>query len=373
MATGNMPDALSAYDAATWAALRGRRDEIVAAAAYLNAMVRGDVGGKLGEAKIYLALGDAAAARLGIQPDFELKRETIAGTIAALAGDNEAAVAAHEKAFLASQRQLGPENPALWQDELILATTLSKAHIFARAVTHYDHAMALREKIVGPDHTDIAVLLSNAGVAYAKVGDKAKGRRAFERALAIREKAYGKGNPLLIATLNNYADFLKSEREWDAAAATIDRAVAIAKVAPGVDHPLYHLSATTQAEILGGAGKVADARKQFDELIANERRLKSETLPTTLSARADLELAQQKWTDAAAYAQQAVAEFERLGGVENSELFGPLVVLAKARAALGDKEAAKPLLERAMAIGTTAGMGDVELQPAKAALAALAP
>ncbi len=373
MSTGNQQGAVEAYQQSTWAALRGKRDDLAAGAAYMNATISADVLGKPDQAQIYLDLGDAAAARSGVAGALELKRHTIAGLVAAKRGDNAAAVAEHEKAFAISQRVLGPDGPAVWGDEVMLATTLTKAQLYTRAAEHFEHALVVREKIVGRDHGDIATILSMLGIAYNGLGEKAKARAAYERALAIREKLYGKNNPLLLTTLNNYADFLRTQGDWPAAQAMIDRAMQIAKVAPGMEHPLTHTVATSHAEIVGGSGRIAEARSLFDDLVALEQRTHSDTLPVTLAARAELELRAGAWTDAASYAEQAIAGFERAGGAENSELVGPLVALAKARIGLGDKTAAKPLVERALAIGAANGKSETELKPARDVLASLRP
>jgi eukaryotic-like serine/threonine-protein kinase len=371
--TGNATDGAQAYEDAIWTALRGRRDDLVAGASYLYATITADVMGRTSEAQIFLELGDAAADRAGVTPVFALRRHTITGLLAAKRGDNQAAVAEHEKAFAESQRLLGPEGPGVWSDEVMFATTLTKAQLYARAAEHFEHAMALREKIVGRDHADIAVILSMLGIAYAHLGESAKAKLAYERALAVREKAYGKNNPMLLTTLNNYADTMRMAGDWPAAQALIDRAMSIAAVAPGSEHPLYHVVATSRAEIIGGSGKVAEARKLFDELIANERRLHSETLAVTLGARAELEVREHAWADAARFAEQAIGELERAGGADNSELVAPLVVLAKARIGLGARPEAKPLLERALAIGTKAGKSEAELKPTRDVLATFAP
>ncbi|HEY5924410.1 MAG TPA: tetratricopeptide repeat protein [Kofleriaceae bacterium] len=373
ISTGNAAEAVSAYQNASWAALRGKRDDLAAAAAYMSAMITSDVLGNPTEAQIFVDLGDAAAARAGLSSVLEQKRHTVAGLVAAKRGDNEAAVAAHEKALAAAQRIAGPDDAAVWGDEVMLATTLLKAQLYTRAVKHFEHAMSVREKIVGSDHADIAVMLTMAGVAYSHLGERGKAKAAYDRALAIREKAYGKRNPLLITTLNNYADLLRMQEDWPAAQAMIDRAMDIAKIAPGPDHPLSHTVATSHAEIVGGSGKIVEARKLFDELLARERRLSSETLPITLAARAELELRQRAWADAAMFAEQAIAAFERAGGMENSELVAPLVTLAKARIGAGDRAVAKPLVERALAIGTKAGKTPTELKPARDVLATLPP
>ena len=371
IANDNIDDAVAVYRAAIWAAVRGKRDDLAAMSSFMLAMVTSDRLGRPVDAKIWLEFGEAITARAGLHLAVEHRRFTAAGMIAAQLGDNAAAVEAHQKAFAAAQRTAAPGDPGLWADELVLATTLTKANVYRKAVEHLEHAMALREATVGRDHTDIAIILTNLGNCYSHLGEGTKARAAFQRALAIRELAYGKRHPLLVPTLNNYADYLKLEGDFASALPLIERAVQIAEKIPGKEHASYHHVATTYAEVLGGSGRLVQARTLFDELIAAEVRLASTTMPITLAARAELEIRERAWPAATQFAEQAIAAFEKAGGVDNPELVGPLVTLARARIGVGKRDEAKPLLQRALAIGAKVGMGDHELKAARDALAAI--
>jgi hypothetical protein len=76
--------------------------------------------------------------------------------------------------------------------------------------------------------------------------------------------------------------------------------------------------------------------------------------------------------EAAAFYERAIAFAESTGGKDSPELWRPLTRLAEAKIRLGDKAAAKPLLERALAIGTKAQIDAAELEPIRAAQAQLA-
>jgi len=364
MATANPQDAVAAYAVGTWAALRGRRDELVVGAAIMSAMVTVETLGKPGEAQVWLDLAQATAQRAGLERVYEHRMYSAIGLVAAHNNDNEAAIAAHERA-LAAARRTNSEGVGIWGDEVLLATTLLKAHVYNKAVQHFESAMALREKIVGPDHADMALILTNLGAAYDGIGMHDKARAAFERAIKIREKVYGVNNPMLATPLNNYADMLKVNGDYARALPIIDRALVIAEKVPGREHPLYMSFATTRAEVLAGLGKRAEARKLFDELLAAETKVHSEALHITLIARAQVELQDHRAADAAAFAERAIAELERAGGANNPELVTPLIVLAEAKRILGDAAAAKQAADRALAIGEKAGSGPLELARAR--------
>ena len=370
LSTGNAAEAAMAYEKGAWSALRGRRDDLVVGAALMEAMVSAETLGKVDEAKVWLELAEATAARTGVERVYEHRMYSAKGIVAALANDNETAIAAHERAYAAALRT-SSAGVGVWGDEVLLATTLTRAHIYNKAVYHFEHAMAQREKIVGPDHADIAVILTNLGIAYKSIGMKDKAAAAFERALKIREKTYGANSPLLVTTLNNYADLMKSNGNYVRALELVDRSLALAAVLPGREHPIYQSVATTRAEILAGMGKVAEARKLFDELVLLETKLHSASLTDTLTARAEVELRERAWADAARFAERTVGELERAGGSSNPGLVTPLVVLAQAKAGLGDAAAAKEHVDRAIALGEKSGTSTFELARARKLRASL--
>jgi hypothetical protein len=51
--------------------------------------------------------------------------------------------------------------------------------------------LAIREKVLGPEHPDTAIGLNNLAALLREEGDLAGARPLFERALAIIEKALG--------------------------------------------------------------------------------------------------------------------------------------------------------------------------------------
>ena len=53
-----------------------------------------------------------------------------------------------------------------------------------------ERALAINEAAYGPEHTEVAITLTNLGNAYGALGDR-KTKELLERALAIKEAAYG--------------------------------------------------------------------------------------------------------------------------------------------------------------------------------------
>src|SRR5271165_1887548 len=72
-----------------------------------------------------------------------------------------------------------------------LALLLRDTNRLAEAEPLFRRALAIDEKIFGPEHPDVATSLNNLGELYQAQGQYAKAEPLFQRALAIREKVLG--------------------------------------------------------------------------------------------------------------------------------------------------------------------------------------
>ncbi|HEY4180814.1 MAG TPA: serine/threonine-protein kinase [Kofleriaceae bacterium] len=365
-------DATATFADAGWAALRGKRDDIVVRTSFGAAMTAATTLGSGNQAKWWLGLGGAALARFGGDPWLELQGQQAEGIVAAEQGNYVAAIEAHRRALATATGLFkGADEVAVWQTEELFGTTLVKAASFAEARPHFERALALRQASVGPDHLDIALILSNLGTCYNAAGDLAKAHDSFDRSIAIRERMFGKESPMLAAPLNNLADMLRQSGDAEGALGYIERAKQLVAKVPGPKHPLYHIISTTHAEVLATLGKAVEARAEYETLIAAETSLKSPILGTSLSSYAQFAVDQHDYTLAISMAEPAITAIEAAGGKDAADLWRPLASLAYAKIATNETAAARPLLDRAIAIAEQQQVKTSDLAPARAALAAL--
>jgi tetratricopeptide (TPR) repeat protein len=80
------------------------------------------------------------------------------------------------------------------------------------------------EKLLGPDHPDLANDLNNLGALYFSEGRYTDAEPVLKRALAIKQDAFGPNDPRLLQILDNYAIAL-SALNRNTEAATIDARV----------------------------------------------------------------------------------------------------------------------------------------------------
>jgi tetratricopeptide (TPR) repeat protein len=367
----NYDEGLALCTTGTLAAIEGKRDDLAAYGAYTISGLQAQGRGRFEDAKLWLDLGRAEAKRNGTDRNLELVRLQISGVIAGLTGDTAGAVTAHEQGFAVAQGLYAPENPVVWESEEDFAASLSGVRRDADAITHFEHAIAMRALVVGQDHADIGLMLSNLGANYTHVKDP-RARATLDRAIAIREKTFGKNTPIVVPTLQNLAELLRWQGDFSGALAIDERAMKIAQVMPGKEHPMYQDVATDAAMTLGRLGRAAEARTLLEDVIDLETKAKSSRLlPTSEAALGEIALAEHAWADAEIHAQRSLDGYEAIGGKDNPATWWPLAVLGRARAELGKTADARAALERAIAIADQLHLNDPELAPAREALAKL--
>jgi tetratricopeptide (TPR) repeat protein len=96
---------------------------------------------------------------------------------------------------------------------------------------------AIREKALGPEHSETGAALNNLAAPYRDQGRYAEAEPLYKRSLAIREKALGPDHPDVGQSLNNLAELYKSEGRYAEAEPLYKRSLTIREKALGPDHP----------------------------------------------------------------------------------------------------------------------------------------
>lgn len=184
----------------------------------------------------------------------------------------------------------------------------------AHAADHYAKAIAAQEKVTGPDHPRIALLLNRLAQALQEKQNLPEAEAQLRRALAIQRKALGPSpdtattlmnlgsllqalrrteeaerlereavaileqkrpqSVALAAAYTNLADLLSPRKDFAPAAALLRRAIAIDEAIYGTDDPEVAVDLANLGELLKGHGQQAAARTALDRALAiYEKRL----------------------------------------------------------------------------------------------------
>lgn len=157
-------------------------------------------------------------------------------------------------------------------------------HDHTRTRELHERALAIREKLLGPEHPTTAESLSNLAIALYSKGDYESSRSINERALAIREKVLGSEHPATAKSLNNLAMVLQRQGELSRAKSLFERALASSQKTFGLEHPTTALILSTSAHLLQAQGDLTTARAQEERALAIRQKVLGSNHPDTASS-----------------------------------------------------------------------------------------
>jgi CHAT domain-containing protein/Tfp pilus assembly protein PilF len=138
----------------------------------------------------------------------------------------------------------------------------------AEAHASIERALEIRERVLGPDHRDVAIALNGLGRLYRSRGDDVKAESLFQRSLAILEKTYGPEHPAVAPSLNNLAHLYRSEGDYARAEALFQREVAIMERSLGREHPNYAFALHNLGLLYWSKGNYAKTEPLFQQALA---------------------------------------------------------------------------------------------------------
>jgi tetratricopeptide (TPR) repeat protein len=239
--------------------IHGRSTNYEKLAAHVNATVG---------PRLFQALGNVAGAR----PLTATSLNNLADLLRA-EGDLAGARPLYERALAICEKVLGPEHPDTATSLNNLAVLLRAEGDLAGARPLYKRALAICEKALGPKHPNTATSLDNLADLLRAEGDLAGARPLYERALAMREKVLGPEHPATAVSLNNLAGLLQAEGDLAGARQLFKRALAIREKALGPEHPVTAASLNNLAGLLQAEGDLAGARPLFERAQAIHRKV----------------------------------------------------------------------------------------------------
>jgi tetratricopeptide (TPR) repeat protein len=224
---------------------------------------------------------------------------------------------------------------------------------YAQAQMLGERALAIREKVLGPEHPDTGESLNDLGFAIEMQGRLVEARPYYERALAINEKTLGAVHPETATNIHNLARLLWYQGDLVRARSLQERALALFEKALGPEHfkTLHGLS--NLAGILRAQGDLSGARPLYERALAIREKVLGPEHPHTadsLARLADCVEEQGDLAGARPLVERALAIHEKVFGPEHPGTARSLATLAFLLRLQGDIAGARPLAERALAI-----------------------
>lgn len=226
------------------------------------------------------------------------------------ADKNDEALQPAQHALELREQLLGPADASLEGPLFVLARISEAKSDYKQAASLYERALEVQEKATGRVSRKVWPILNNLSVVYLELDELDKSEEALNQTLEIGEKMYGPEHPMVANTLVNLGDFYDEKADYSRAENFYERAVAITE-------------------------------KNFGP--------KSRGLEIVLANLAGVTSERGDYAKAETIGQRAVSIAEQFGP-NNGRLGLPLENLAEAYRLDGQPETAEPLYERALAI-----------------------
>jgi eukaryotic-like serine/threonine-protein kinase len=233
-----------------------------------------------------------------------------------------------------------------------IGTVYDTLGLYGQAVPLLDEALAIRRKLLGPDHLEVAATLNALGNVLLDKGDFRAAEAVYREALAIRKKRLSPRAIELGESLNNLAGILDHRGSYDEAESLYRQSLDIKRAAGGdtqnVANTLGNLAVMRHRK-----GDLDGTEALFREALAIQKRVLGadhpdvaftmESLATTLDSKGD-------YAAAELLHREALTLQRKLFGQEHPDIALTLVNLGNTLVHRGDHAAAEPIYRECLAM-----------------------
>jgi hypothetical protein len=267
-------------------------------------------------------------------------------------GEDQAAIAQHERALALRRGHLGPDHPET-------LTSMNNLALVYKAAGQLDKALPLLEQVVakfkqklGPDHPDTLSSMNNLALAYQAASQLDKALPVLEQVLAKFEEKLGPDHPLTIKTMEHLAMAYKAAGQLDKAVPLLEQALLKQKEKLGPDHPDTLKTMNSLALAYQAVGQLDNAVSLLEEALAKQKEKLGPDHPETLTSMNNLALAYQavgQLDKAVPLQEQTLAKRKEKLGPDHPDTLTSMNNLAFAYKEAGQLDKALPLDEEALA------------------------
>ncbi len=148
----------------------------------------------------------------------------------------DSAIALFNKALAIKKTLFGEDDPEIATSLLDMAFTLAQQGATQPAIEFYKQALAIRQKKLG-EHADVAFIYAFLGAAYEQVENNADALACYQKALAMRQKVFGDTHPQVANSLRDLAGLYRYNGDYELALDYARRALAMRLQTVGATNP----------------------------------------------------------------------------------------------------------------------------------------
>jgi tetratricopeptide (TPR) repeat protein len=178
-----------------------------------------------------------------------------------------------KRALAVAEKVYGPDHPEVAIRAINIGLILQDQGDLPGALKYTQRALAIDEKVYGPDHPNMARNANNIGQILQAQGDLPGALQHTRRALAIDERVYGADHPNVATLANNIGGILKAQGDMAGALQYVRRALAIDEKVYGSEHPEVATDANNIGQILQDQGDLAGALQYTRRALAIDEKV----------------------------------------------------------------------------------------------------
>jgi tetratricopeptide (TPR) repeat protein len=228
----------------------------------------------------------------------------------------------YQRALAIREKMEGPEHPSTAATLHALATLYIDQGKYEQAEPLLQRTLAIKEKMEGPEHPSTGGTLHQLAVLYWRQGKYEQAEPLYQRALAISEKMEGAEHPSTATTLHALAVLYQVQGKYAQAEPLMQRALDIKEKILGPDHPDTAFTLHQLAVLYADQGKYVKAEPLLQRALAIKEKILGPDHPSTaytLHSLAMLYWWQDKYAQAEPLMQHALDISEKVLGPDHPD------------------------------------------------------
>ncbi|WP_224364871.1 tetratricopeptide repeat protein [Hyalangium versicolor] len=291
------------------------------------------------------------------------------GTIFSALRRPEQARQAYERALELRQKVLGPEHGEVASTLNNLGILFQRMGKLDEALDAHTRVLALRRKALGPEHPRVAESLSSLGSVYKELGRFDEALESCTQALELNQKVLGPEHPQVAEALHCRGDVLQSMGRLEEALEEHTRGRAVREKVLGFEHPALAESISEQGHVLQDMGRFDEALAAHTRVLDLRQRLGGPDDPSVADAlndQGDALRGLHRDAEAREKYARALALQDKVLTPADPWRVGPLLGMGRVLLAQGRPAEALPFLEKALELAPMAERPRVQFALAQA-------
>jgi len=232
------------------------------------------------DTKLLREILDQTAQRLGSelkgQPAVEADMRATLGNTYHEIGDLTNALEMDRKALALRQKLYGMDHPDVASSLLAMGNTLYELNRLTEAETYARQALAMQQKLLGPTNLPVAQSLDLLGIIFLGQGNYAAGETTIDQALALHKRLSGDEGFDVAQTLNFLGAVLRLRGRNSECEAALRQALAICVKQNVYEHPVVVGIHWQMGFMLQAQGKLGEAEAAFRNALEMGKRVEPE-------------------------------------------------------------------------------------------------